>query len=52
MNISAESCGTDFYGKDVAPKVLNCFGKSYPLSSGILPHRKDFLFGLLVFFIA
>lgn len=36
----------DYYGKDVAPTVLNCFGKSYSLSSGILLHTKDFLFFL------
>lgn len=34
----------DYYGEDVALRVLNCFGKSYPLFSGILPHAKDFFF--------
>lgn len=42
MNISAEYCGMDYYGKDVAPTVLNCFGKSYPLSSGYFHTQKTF----------
>jgi len=47
LNTSTESCGTDYYAKGVAPTVLNCFGKSYPLCSRILPHTKEFCFFFL-----
>lgn len=28
LNIYGEFCGVGYYGKDVAPTVLNCFAKS------------------------